>query len=47
MVAKPCERLSDLGDLYKGFDVIGIDEGQFVSSIVGLGIPFCSLHLPW
>ena len=29
MVAKPCERLSDLGDLYKGFDVIGIDEGQF------------------
>jgi len=29
MVAKPCERLSDLGDAYKAFDVIGIDEGQF------------------
>ena len=29
MVARPCEKLEDIESLYRGFDVIGIDEGQF------------------
>ena len=29
MVARPCEKLADIESLYRGFDVIGIDEGQF------------------
>ena len=41
------DKLSDLRKKAMEYDVIGIDEGQFVSSIVGLSIPFCSLLLPW
>jgi len=29
MAAVPCSELSEIGDLYKEYDVIGIDEGQF------------------
>ena len=28
MAAVPCSELSEIGDLYKEYDVIGIDEGQ-------------------
>ena len=28
MIAKPCMELSELGDEYLEFDVIGVDEGQ-------------------
>ena len=32
--AKPINELKDLGDLWRAFDVIGVDEGQFFTDIV-------------
>jgi thymidine kinase len=32
--AIPVEKLSELGDVWMNFDVIGVDEGQFFTDIV-------------
>ena len=34
MTASPISALSQLGDTWRGYDVIGIDEGQFFADIV-------------
>lgn len=37
LVATSCGRLSEVGDAWREYDVVGIDEGQFFPDLM----PFC------
>jgi thymidine kinase len=43
MQAVGAQHLSDIGDSYKDFDVIGIDEGQFFNDVI-TPTPISNLH---
>lgn len=45
--AIPCERLSEISDKMKNYDVIGIDEGQFVRVPLSINLcTWCSEFIP-